>query len=518
MRADYAGAITAGSRAERLLWTSWSFLEAADYHFYCAFARAARYDSVPADERPQYLLALAAHYKQLDVWAQNCVDNFGNRAALVAAEIAPIEGRELDAQHLYEQAIRSARENGFLQNEAVAYEVAGRFYLDRGFEEIAHTYFRNARYCYLRWGADGKVKQLEKSHPHLREEPALLHPTATIGAPVERLEIMSVVMALQAVSREIDLGKLIETLMVIAVEDAGAERGLLFLPYEHEHRIVAEATTHGDSVQVVLGQEFTTLPKFPESILRYVIRTRESVILNDASVQNLFSTDEYNRRRRSRSILCLPLLKRSELIGVLYLENDLTPRAFTRDRLAVLELLASQAAISLENARLYADLRQENSDRTKAEEALRASEQRRRKLFENSSAGISLCAQDGRFIAANLALQKMLSYTEEELQRLTPLELTFEKDRAATEARIAESAEGQRRDYRIEKRFLRKDGSVIWTDVSAVFVPTTGSAPAFFAAVIVDITDRKRAEEETKRIRRLEGEMRQASRTGMMGA
>src|SRR5260221_10482507 len=216
-------------------------------------------------------------------------------------------------------------------------------------------------------------------------------------------------------------------------------------------------------------------------------------------------------------MLCLPLLKQGELVGVLYLENNLTPRVFTRDRLAVLELLASQAAISLENARLYADLRQENSDRTKAEQALRASEERWRKLFENSSAGIALCGPDGRFIAANLALQKMLGYTEEELQGLTPLKLTLEEDRAATEARIAESAEGQRRDYRIEERLLRKDGTVIWTDVSAIFVPTTESAPAFFAAVIVDISERKRAEEEIKRIRRLGGGMRQALRTEMMG-
>ncbi len=321
------------------------------------------------------------------------------------------------------------------------------------------------------------------------------------------------VMALQAVSREIDLGRLIEALMVIAVEQAGAERGLLFLPHQHEHRIAAEATTHDDSVQVMPDQAFVTLPKFPESILRCVIRARKSVILDDASVQNLFSPDEYIRHRHSRSILCLPLLKLGELTGVLYLENNLTPGVFTPDRLAVLELLASQAAISLENARLYADLRQENSDRTKAEEALRASEERWRKLFENSSAGIGLCAPDGRFIAENFALQKMLGYTEEELQGLTPLQLTLDEDRAATEARIAESAEGQRQVHRIEKRYLRKDGSVIWTDVSTVFVPASGNTPAFFAAVIVDISDRKRAEEEIRRIRRLEGEIRQASRT-----
>jgi PAS domain S-box-containing protein len=517
MLGDYEAAIAAAQKAKLLLWAATGCIQLLDYYYYTALAIAAVIKTAPPDRQREWRETLTAHLEQLRDWAESCAPTFLDKHALVCAEVARVDSRDVDAMRLYEQAIRFARENGFIHDEGIANEVAGRFYLDRGFETIGRAHLRNARYCYLRWGADGKVKQLEKSHPHLREEPAPLYLTATIGAPVEQLEIISVVMALQAVSREIDLGKLIETLMMIAVEHAGAERGLLFLPYEHEHRIMAEATTHGDSVQVMLGQAFVTLPKFPESILRYVVRTRKSVILDDASVQNLFSADEYLRRRHCRSILCLPLLKLGDLTGVLYLENSLTPRVFTPDRLAVLELLASQAAISLENSRLYADLRHENSDRTKAEEALRASEERWRKLFENSSAGIALCAPDGRFIAANLALQKMLGYTEEELQRLTPLELTLEEDRAATEARIAESVEGQRRNYRIEKRLLRKDGSVIWTDVSAVFIPTTGSAPAFFAEVIVDINDRKRAEEEIKRIRRLEGEIRQASRTEMMG-
>jgi len=182
-------------------------------------------------------------------------------------------------------------------------------------------------------------------------------------------------------------------------------------------------------------------------------------------------------------------------MGVLYLENRLAPRVFTPNKLATLELLASQAAISLDHARVYAELSQENNDRRKAEETLRASEERWRKLFENSSAGIALNSPDGLFLAANPALQKALGYTEEELRELNVLDITHEEDRSATEARLAECGEGQRRVYRIEKRFLRKDGGVVWANVSTVFVPTTGNTPAFFAGISVDITERKRAEE-----------------------
>src|SRR5262249_52417365 len=160
-------------------------------------------------------------------WAEGCPENFADRAALVAAEIARLEGRELDAERLFEEAIRLAHRHGFVQNEGLAHETAARFWAGRGFETIADAYLRNARYCYLRWGADGKVRRLDELHPWLREASTATPHRATIGASVERLDLATVVRASQAVSREIVLEKLVDTLMAIALEHAGADRGLL---------------------------------------------------------------------------------------------------------------------------------------------------------------------------------------------------------------------------------------------------------------------------------------------------
>jgi predicted ATPase/signal transduction histidine kinase len=361
---DFAAAAEAASQAERLLWISQTPLDAAECHLYCALSHAAVCDSATADERQQHVEALTAHHRQLAVWAENGPENFENRAALVGAEIARLEGRELDAERLYEEAIRSARENGFVHHEALANELAARFYAARGFETIAHAYLRNARYGYLRWGADGKVRQLDQLYPHLRTEEAAAAPTGTIGAPVEHLDLATVIKVSQAVSGEIVLEKLLDTLMRTALEQAGAERGLLLLPRGDELRLAAEATTSGDTVIVRLTEQSMAAAALPASIVQYVIRTQDSVLLDDAAAPNAFAADASLGAQHARSILCVPLLNQAKLTGVLYLENTLTPHVFTPTRSAVLTLLASQAAISLENARLYAE-------RQRAEEAVR---------------------------------------------------------------------------------------------------------------------------------------------------
>ena len=356
---DYPSAIEASLNAERLLWASPAFFETAEYHFYSALSRAASFDSATDDSRQRHFEALIAHQKQHEIWAQHCPENFENRAALVSAEIARIEGRVLDAEQLYEQAIRSAHKYGFVHNEAIANELAGRFYAARGFEKIATTYLRDALSCYLNWGADGKVRQLEQLYPHLRADKPPSDSTITIVAPVEHLDLATVIKVSEAVSGEIVLEKLIDTLMRTAIEHAGAERGLLILPRGEEYRIEAEATTSSSDVKVELRQISITAADLPESVFRYALRTKECVLLHDASVQSSFSDDdEYVREHHARSVLCLPLLKQTRVLGVLYLENNLTPHAFTPARMAVLKLLASAAAISMENMRLYGDLQE----------------------------------------------------------------------------------------------------------------------------------------------------------------
>jgi GAF domain-containing protein len=328
-------------------------IDEVDYHFYSALSRAASCDSVSPNQRQQHLETLALHQRQLDTWAQNCPENFANRAALVGAEIARIEGRLLDAEQLYEKAIRSAHANGFVQNEAIANEVAARFYATRGFEKIARAYLQDAKHCYLCWGADGKVRQLEELYPYLREHEPVPGPTKTIGAPVEHLDLATVIKVSQAISSEIVLEKLIDALMRTALHQAGADRGALLLLEMDALGIVAEATTDGSEMVVSLDNQPSANADLPQSVLQYVQRTLENVILDDATAQNPYTTDSYIRQCRPRSVLCLPLLNQGKLIGMLYLENKLAPRVFVPSRIAVLKLLASQAAISLENTRLY---------------------------------------------------------------------------------------------------------------------------------------------------------------------
>jgi transcriptional regulator with GAF, ATPase, and Fis domain len=354
---DYASAVGASLNAQRMLWASPSFFESAEAHFYGALSHAACCDARLPDQCHQHVQAVTAHHQQLGEWAENCQDNFKNRVLLVRAEIARIEGRELDAERLYEEAIQSARENKFVQNEALANELAARFYAGRGLERIARVYVRDSRDGYRQWGADGKVRQLEMQYPYLTDDYESSDSMRTVLTPVEHLDLSTVLKVSQAVQGETDLEKLIAAIMRLALEHAGAERGLLILPHGDGYRIEAEASSRHEGVTVDLRQSAIGPGELPQSVLQYVLRARERVLLEDAAAaRSEFAGDEYLRRHHARSVLCIPLLKQTRLTGIIYLENNVMSGAFTPARMALLEVLASDAAISLENARLYLEV------------------------------------------------------------------------------------------------------------------------------------------------------------------
>jgi PAS domain S-box-containing protein len=326
----------------------------------------------------------------------------------------------------------------------------------------------------------------------------------TIGSPVQQLDVASIVKATQAVSSEIVLPKLIERLMTIALENAGADRGLLILPAEDNFSIQAEAQAANDRVEVVLCQKPISGISCPESLVRYVIRTHESVILDDASTPNLFSEDDYLSARQIRSILCLPLIKQGRLTGLLYLENALTSHAFTPDRIAVLDLLAAQAAISLENTRLYSDLQQR--------------EAKVRRLIDSNIIGIYIVDLEGRVTEANEAFLHMVGYNRDDLDSgrvrwtaLTPHEWRDASERAVAELKVAGSVKP------FEKEYLRKDGTRVPVLVGAATFGEGDQGVAF----VLDLTERKEAEENLReserRYREAQAELAHVTRVTTLG-
>jgi predicted ATPase/signal transduction histidine kinase len=405
-------ALAAGAKAREGLWTSRAFPECAEYHFYASLARAGSCRSLKTNDGATHFAALLEHHRQLEIWAAVCRENFEDRAALVGAEIARLEGRELDAERLYEDAIRRAREHGFVHVEATANELAARFHAARGIDTVARAYFQEARLAYLRWGAVGKARLMEELHPHLREEPVPgAGATVTLDAGVDGLDWAIVVKLSQALSREIVLDKFVHVLMSIALEHAGADRGVLLLPHSEDLRVIAEATIDSNGITVRGGTPAGTLDGLPGSLIRYASRTRKTVLVDDASMPDSVLPDDYFGSGYGRSVLCVPLVKQGELIGLLYLENRLAPRVFTPQRSALLGLVASHAAVALDHARLFTELAVENAERRKAEERL---EQRLafERFISDLSADLTECVADSVDARITFWLERVSSFLD----------------------------------------------------------------------------------------------------------
>ncbi len=361
----YSPALDHSNMAEQYLAPIKSMAQIVIFYFYDSLVRLALYPTALASEQEQIIKKVAANQEKMELWAGHAPMNYRHKFYLVEAERTRVWGNHKDAREYYDQAITLARENAYRNEEALAQELAGFFYLNRGQSSLAHYYLSNAYYTYQQWGAIAKVKDLESRHPTL-----LIQPRTQSGFTVQTvassiisgfytssgLDLTSVVKASQAISGEIDLDRLMAKLITIIIENAGAQRGCLVLAQGGELYLEVEGIIGQETPRMLQAVSIATAvnargdPLIPTEIIYYVARTQEDVVLHDASREGRFMGIPYIHTQQPKSILCVPLANQGNLIGVIYLENNLMTGTFTVDRVEIVRLLGTQAAISITNA------------------------------------------------------------------------------------------------------------------------------------------------------------------------
>ena len=358
---SYPQAVENAAMAEKYLDGVTGSIDVPLFHFYDSLSRLAVFPDAQRSEQRRILKKVAANQKKIKKWVHHAPMNHLHKFYTVEAERARVLGKDGEAREYYDQAIVLARENEYLNEEALAHELAAKFYLAKGQDHLAHHYLRDAHYAYQRWGAIAKVKDLETRYPQVFAQTAAstLPATATTSTTTDTeqrvstaLDLTSMIKASQAISSEIVLDKLLATLMKIVIENGGAQKGYLILEKGGGWVVEAEGIVDRDDVTVLqsIPVEEQSLPM---SIVSYVARTKENVVLDDATNEGSFTQDPYIKAKGPYSVLCAPLINQGKLTGMLYLENNLTTGAFTQDRLTLLNLFTSQAAISIENAQAY---------------------------------------------------------------------------------------------------------------------------------------------------------------------
>ena len=464
---DVVAALAAARAADRLLWTTSSHFERAEYAFFAALTYLAT-----GDRDAGWRLR-----GELAGWAAYAPATFADRVELVDAELARLDGRITDAEQHYERATQRARDRELHHHEALGCELAARFYHARELVTIAASYLGRARACYARWGAAACVRRIDQRHA------ALLGRAADAPAEIalaRQLDIDAVVKMSQVVSSEIVLDKLLSRLMALAVEHAGAGRGLMILS-NGPLRIVAEAVSSAGELAVHVGSEPVTHAQLPASIINYVVRTHDLTLLDDVAQPSAFSDDEYLRTSAPRALLCLPLVKYGALVGVLYLENHLTTHVFTADRLSILKLLASQAAISLDNARLYAERQQAEMF---LEEAQRLS--RTGSFGWNVRTGaLTWSAETYQIFGYSAETEPML---DKVFARLHP------DDRERVVHRMERVAR-EPTEWETKHRIVMPDGTIKHVHVVARPIDNTGTHDVDYVGAVMDVTRERMAEE-----------------------
>ncbi len=507
-------AVASSQAAEaRSMWVAGKYF-IAEHNFYYSLSLTDLYLAASDRDRQQYWQKLETNQQQMQIWADNCPENFRHKYLLVAAEIARIADRWQEAMDLYDLAIAAAREQEFIQIEALANELAAKFWLSQGKEAFAQIYLKNAYQGYQQWGTQRKVQELKKRYPQLINsisagtETTLRHTLPPLfPSKNDAIDLATVIKASQTISSEIALDKLLEKLMKIAIENAGAQKGLLLLPdrrdlnREDDYRwaIEAEGAVDRDEVRILQSLPIETIDPATQTtylsiaIVNYVANTQTSVVLNDAALTGRFIHDPYLAAARPKSILCAPLLAggtapgehRSKLYGILYLENNLTTGAFTPERIEVLQLLSAQVAISLQNAQLYITLRE--------------NERKLNQFLDAVPVAIAILDSNGNPHYINQKAHELLGQgiiaeaTPDRLSEIYQLYQTgSDKPYPAENLPIVRALSGEHSS--IEDMEIHQPEKIIPIEGTGTPIFNDRGKVAYAMAAFQDITDRKRAE------------------------
>lgn len=363
---DYEAAYRFAEKSETLIPFSAGFITRVEHVFYFSLALTALYSEASSTQREQFEFRLEENQRRLKIWADICPENCLARYLLVEAERARIRDSRLEAMELYDQAIAAAVQNGFANIEAMAAELAARFWFGVGKSDIGGIYFDKALHAYEIWGALGKAADLKaqyRGNAAAGSRSTATSRVTTGGSDhIDALDLATVLKSSRVISGEIVLDRLLATLIDIILENAGAESAALVLESNDEFLIQGLKTSDSKSVRVMLAEPLNQSVALSKGIVNYVIRTGEHVVLADPANRGKFRTDSYVRNRHPKSVLCAPIVHKSKLTGVIYLENNQVSGAFTPDRLEALNILLAQIAVSIENATLYT--RQEQQTRT----------------------------------------------------------------------------------------------------------------------------------------------------------
>lgn len=488
---DYSQALINARKAEKYADGVTGMLYVPVMVFYATLTRLACCRLASGRKKRHLLRKVVRDRKKMRNWACFAPENFLHKLNLMDAEYYRVTGDEKTARNFYSQAIPQAIQNGYPGDQAIANECYARFWLERGEKDIGYLYLARARQGYQVWGADAKVKFIDKKYSAGFTNPLNTMVIETglefpVSAPKERMpasiDTISVVKAAQVISGEIQLDALLKKLMAIVIENAGAESGSLLIKRENKLLVAAEKRQNDDEIRL-LDAVFDDNAHLPSSIIHFVERTREPIFFDDASENEFFSKDPYIKLKRPKSVLCLPVIHQNNLVGILYAENNLTTAAFTPNSRRTLEIIASQAAISIDHALIY--------------EELKRAESKWRTLIRTAKEGFIEFDSEAYITDVNPEMCSIMGMERSKLIGRNLLSTVDDKNLEIFKKELALRKQGKRSTY--EMSFTRPDNSEVHCLVKATPIYENNAQVGSFA-MVTDITERKLAEKEIRQL------------------